>query len=43
MEMMTAFSQLGWFSGLLEPWQLGCLLVLIGLIVFLIWYRKRQM
>jgi hypothetical protein len=41
--MMTASSQLAWFSGLLMPWQLGCLLVLIGLIAFLIWYRKRQM
>jgi hypothetical protein len=41
--MMTASSQLGLLGGYVEWWQIGCLVILIGLIVFLIQYRKRQM
>ena len=41
--MMTAFSQLAMFGGWVEWWQLLLLAVVVGLIFFLRWYKKRQM
>jgi hypothetical protein len=43
MDMMTAFPQLALLGGYVEWWQILCLLILIALISFLIWYRKKQM
>ena len=43
-QMSTAFSSvLALFGGYVEWWQLALLPVLIGLIVFYFWNKKRQM
>jgi hypothetical protein len=41
--MMTSLPQASILWGYAEWWQVGALVVVIGLIVFLIQYRKRQM
>ena len=38
--MMNMLALLG---GWVQPWQLGLLVVVVVLIAFMIWYRKKQM
>lgn len=38
-----AISSLALFGGVVETWQLIALVVLIGLIIFWVQYRKKQM
>ena len=40
---MTVPSMLALFGGLFKPWQGIMLLLLIGVIVFWVWYRRKQM
>ena len=41
--MLADFFTYPLFGGWVQVWQLLCLVVLVGLIIFLIQYRKRQM